>query len=84
MQRSLFPKKSFSKNFSITTESFKKTKLNPVKPKLLDTAIEKTHVFMSKNGVKQTKQKIAKREAMNYLQNNKGIALVCKPSEGYL
>lgn len=91
MDQSFSKNKSFSnKNFSIHSDSVNKTK-NPGltasanrKLKLLNDEVEQTHVFYSENGIKATQAKYAQREAEEFLTTNKGIALVCEPTEGNL
>ena len=76
-----------TRNFTLTTD-FSKTKKSGgqsiLRPKLLDDKIETKNVYSSANGIKATKEKIAKRQAENHLLNHKGIAIVCKPNEGTL
>lgn len=79
-------KKSFSKAFTISTDSVKKTNMSKTAkpPKLVNERIERTHVFYSSNGMKHTKAKRERLLAENYLSNDKGIAIVCIPEEGTL
>lgn len=91
MDQSFSKNKSFSnKNFSIHSDSVNKTKgLNLTstankKMKLLNDEVEQTHIFYSENGLKATQAKYAQKEAEEFLTTNKGVALVCDPTEGNL
>lgn len=82
--------KSFSRGFSINSDSVNKVKAlthtvtHHKKLKLLNEQVEQTHVFYSENGMKATKAKHAQKEAEDYLTIGKGVALVCDPIEGHL
>jgi hypothetical protein len=91
MDQSFSKNKSFSnKNFSIHSDSINKTKGLGMsatanrKLKLMNDEVEQTHVFYSENGMKATQAKYAQREAEEFLTTNKGVALVCDPTEGNL
>ena len=79
--------KPSSKHFSINSDTVNKNKTSTFqikKAKLLSNEVEATHVFYSEEGRKATLEKLAQKEAEEYLQIGKGLALVCEPTEGNL
>lgn len=91
MDQSFSKNKSIShKNFSIHSDSINKTRgigrtaTANRNLKLLNDEIEQSHIYYSENGLKATQAKFAQKEAENFLTNNKGLALVCEPTEGNL
>ena len=78
--------KPSSKHFSINSDTVNKNKNSLLlkKGKLLTGEVEVTHAFYSEEGRKATLAKLAQKEAEEYLQIGKGLALVCDPTEGNL